>query len=98
MADAKFSLGHVVATPGAIEALRAAGQSAEHFLLLHVTGAWGDLDREDREANQRAIAHEGSPKLQERVLSSFVTSLGTKLWVITEWDRSVTTLLLPDEY
>jgi hypothetical protein len=98
MADAKFSLGCVVATPGALRVLQDAGQCPEHFLSLHASGAWGDLDHEDREANDQAISHEGNPDLQQRVLSSYQTSTGVKLWVITEHDRSVTTLLLPDEY
>ncbi len=98
MAEAKFSLGRLVATPGALEALEDAGQDAMHFFALHASGAWGDLDGEDRAANDRAIAHEGDPDRQDRVLSSYQTRMGVKLWVITEWDRSVTTILLPDEY
>ncbi len=98
MADAKFQLGRVVATPGALAALEEAGQTPEHFLLLHAAGSWGDLDAEDRRANDQAIAHEGDPDRQQRVLSSYLTRSQVKLWVITEWDRSVTTLLLPEEY
>jgi hypothetical protein len=98
MLTAKFSLGRVVATPGALAALENAGQSAEHFLSLHASGAWGDLDREDRDSNERAIAHEGDPDVQERVLSGYVTCLGVTLWIITEHDRSATTILMPDEY
>jgi hypothetical protein len=96
--NAKFSLGKIVATPGALEALEEANQDPLHFLLLHASGTWGDLDAEDRAANDRAIAHEGNPDLQQRVLSAYVTSTGTRIWIITEHDRSVTTLLLPDEY
>lgn len=98
MAEPKFRLGRIVATPGAISALEEAGQEPLHFLALHASGAWGDLDAEDRKANDDAIAHEGDPRRQQRVLSSYRTSGGTKVWVITEWDRSVTTILLPDEY
>lgn len=98
MADVKFSLGHVVATTGALRALQDAGQPPEHFLALHVSGSWGDLCPEDRKANEDAIAHEGDPKRQARVFSAYVTRNQVKLWVITEWDRSATTLLLPDEY
>ncbi len=94
----KFSLGNIVATPGALAALRAAGQAPMHFLQLHASGAWGDLGREDREANERAIAHENDPEERERIVSSYQTRMGSKLWVITEHDRSVTTLLLPSEY
>ena len=95
---AKFSLGRVVATPGAIEALREAGQTPEHFLQMHASGSWGDLCPKDRRANDEAIAHEGDLDCQQRVFSAYVTRNDVKMWVITEWDRSVTTLLLPDEY
>src|SRR4051794_20305464 len=98
MAEAKFSLGKLVATPGALDALAAANQEAAHFLSMHRSGCWGDMDREDRRLNDEAIAHEGNPDLQQRVLSSYKTTLNTKIWIITEHDRSVTTILLPDEY
>ena len=98
MASAKFELGRIVITPGALGALEEAQQNALHFLALHASGRWGDLDREDRAANDRAIAHEGDREQQDRVLSAYQTRLGAKLWVITEWDRSVTTILLPGEY
>lgn len=95
---AKFSLGRVVATPGALKVLEEAGQTAAHFLDLHASGRWGDLCAEDRRSNEEAIAHEGDPDRQQRVFSAYVTKNDVKVWVITEWDRSVTTLLLPDEY
>jgi len=98
MAEPKFCLGRIVATPGVIEAMREAGQIPEHFLNLHASGAWGDLDNDDRKANESAIAHEGDTKRQSRVVSSYRTRNNVKLWVITEADRSVTTLLLPEEY
>ena len=98
MADTKFRLGRIVATPGALAALEEAGQAPKQFLIRHQAGDWGDLDDEDRRANDRAIAHEDDPDRRDRVLSSYRTRCGTKVWVITEWDRSVTTLLLPEEY
>ncbi len=98
MTKARFQLGTVVSTPGAIRALAEAGQTPAHFLGLHASGAWGDLGPEDRQANERAVAHGGELDRQARVLSAYRTRAGEKLWVITEWDRSVTTLLLPDEY
>jgi hypothetical protein len=94
----KFRLGRVVMTPLAIEALQDAKQSPDHFLDLHAGGSWGDLCAEDRRLNDAAIAREDDPDRRSRVFSSYVTALGTKLYVITEHDRSVTTLLLPDEY
>ena len=98
MPASKFALGRVCATPGALRALGAAGQDPLHFLTLHVAGAWGDLSREDREANEQAVAHEAQPRLRDRVLSSYRTRTGATLWIITEQDRSATTILLPDEY
>jgi hypothetical protein len=98
MTGPKFRLGNIVATPGALEALNEAGQSSAHFLALHASGSWGDLDAEDRKTNEEAIAHEGNPDRQQRVFSSYLTRNNVKIWVITEWDRSVTTILLPDEY
>jgi hypothetical protein len=87
-----FALGQIVATPGALEALEQAQQTPQEFLTRHVQGDWGTLDAHDQQANQRAV------KEGHRILSAYTTKTGTRLWVITEWDRSVTTLLRPDEY
>jgi hypothetical protein len=89
--------GQVVATPGAIEALRSSGQDAHAFLARHLRGDWGDLDDEDRHLNEMALT-DGS-----RLLSACVTSRGERLWVITEaagddGRRAATSCLLPDEY
>ena len=98
MAEAKFSLGQLVATPGAIEALQASDEDASVYLQRHQSGDWGELDKEDWSLNDQAIAHEGNLDLQQRVLSAYQTKLHTKIWIITESDRSVTTVLLPSEY
>ena len=87
-----FDLGQLVATPGALAALEKAGQNAIKFLSRHVTGDWGELPQEDRDENQLSL------EKGFRLLSSYRTSAGDKLWVITEADRSVTTVLLPEEY
>jgi hypothetical protein len=88
-----FSLGLVVATPGALAALRKAGQTPLEFLIRHVHGDWGELGDDDRKENQLSLER------GFRLLSSYHTSVAdTKLWVITEADRSVTTILLPEEY
>ena len=89
-----FSLGQVVATPGALTALQKAGQQPQEFLERHLQGDWGELCEEDRKENQLSL------KRGFRLLSSYRTSSEdrTKVWVITEADRSVTTLLLPEEY
>src|SRR4051812_48190084 len=83
----------MVITPSALEALVEASQPPDHFLALHASGVWGDLDREDCAANDRAIANEGDLDGQDRVFSSYKISCGVKLWVITEWDRSVRPLV-----
>ena len=87
-----FELGQVVATPGALRALQEAEQSPTAFLDRHVTGDWGELGDADKQANERALRED------LRILSAYTTSAGVKLWVITEADRSATTLLLPNEY
>jgi hypothetical protein len=87
-----FSLGQIVATPGALQALEKAGQLASHFLVRHALGDWGDLCDEDKTANDEALADD------LRILSAYRLEDGTKIWVITECDRSATTVLLPQEY
>ena len=62
------------------------------FLDRHARGDWGEVDVEDQQANQDALLH------GERLLSAYRTSAGVRLWVITEADRSATTILLPEEY
>ena len=88
----KFPLGQTVATPGALEALEASGQTPDFFLDKHVQGDWGTVDDEDKRANDQALID------GERIVSAYKTLLGEKIWVITEADRSSTTILLPEEY
>ncbi len=94
----KFSLGQIVATPGALEALEESGQTPMEFLSRHARGDWGeDLCEEDRQLNDQALI-DGS-----RLLSAYRTRKGTKLWIITEakgddGHRAATTCLLPQEY
>ncbi len=87
-----FSLGQIVGTPGAIEALGQAEQEAIELLARHVTGDWGELDEEDKRENELSL------KQGYRLMSAYTLDTGVEVWVITEWDRSVTTLLLPSEY
>jgi hypothetical protein len=61
-------------------------------LRRHVRGDWGDLDADDRKSNERALRHGG------RVLSAYTTTQGQRFWIITEWDQSLTTVLLPEDY
>ncbi len=94
-----FELGAVVATPGAIDAFRDAGESIDGSPLLmfpyldrHAAGDWGEVDAPDRRANNRAL------KDGTRLLSAYTLPSGCKVWIITEADRSSTCLLLPSEY
>lgn len=99
MADRSFPLGRLLATPAALAALAAAGQAASEFLDRHRRGDWGEVDAEDKRLNDQAVAHEqDDPARRGRVLSAYRTRLGVKLWVITEHDRSATTVLLPEDY
>lgn len=93
----RFQFGQVVATPGAIAALKHAEQTALELLSRHVAGDWGVVDAEDAAANDEALK-DGS-----RILSSFLLKSGEKLWVITEavnddGIRTSTCLLQPQEY
>ncbi len=88
-----FQLGKVVATPGALEALAKSGTPPWSLLSRHVSGDFGpELDAEDVQANHDAI-RDG-----ERVLSVFTVASGDRLYVITEADRSSSTILRVDEY
>ncbi len=87
-----FEPGQVVATPGAIEAMQANRCMSLDLLVRHLSGDWGDVVKEDADANQSALEY------GDRILSSYLLADGTKIWLITEADRSVTTFLLPEEY
>jgi hypothetical protein len=89
---AKFETGQLVATPGALAALRASGQSPVEFLRRHVAGDWGDIDGHDIKENMIALRDGG------RLMSSYTTRKGEALWIVTEADRSSTCILLPGEY
>jgi len=88
----KFSLGRVVATPGALSALETAQESALGYLQRHESGDWGNLPPEDQQENEFSLGN------GFRLLSSYRLRDETKIWIITEADRSVTTILLPSEY
>jgi hypothetical protein len=87
-----FELGVVVSTPSGLDALSLAEVDPAELLARHAAGDWGELDAHDRRANNRAI------KDGTRILSAYTLPGGRKLWIITEADRSVTTILLPEEY
>ena len=88
----QFSLGRVVATPGALSALEKAEQLPAEFLDRHVHGDWGDVPDADKQENELSV-EQGF-----RILSAYTTSTGDRIWVLTEADRSATIILLPEEY
>jgi len=88
----QLRLGQLVATPAAIEAMARAGQSPAPLLARHRAGDWGEVDADDAAANDRAARE------CERVLSAFTLKCGARVWIITEADRSATTILLPEDY
>lgn len=87
-----LALGQTVATPGALAAMQQLEVSPLALLSRHQRGDWGNLDEEDKQANEQALACGG------RVFSSYQVTGAVKFWVITEADRSATTILLPEEY
>ena len=87
-----FSLGRIVATPGVITLFEEHDINPFEYLDQHIRGLWGDeLPPEDWKSNDEALIHGW------RLFSAYVVK-ETKIWVISDWDRSVTTLLLPAEY
>lgn len=92
MAKQLFLVHRAIVTSNAVVALMDAGQSATEFLDQHVHGDWGDLCDEDKQSNELALKNGG------RLLSVYRLRTGSKIWIITEWDRSVTTVLLPEDY
>ena len=88
----RFSLGRVVATQGALRALEKAEQLPTEFLDRHVNGDWGDVPEADKQENEYSV-EQGF-----RILSAYSTSAGDQIWILTEADRSATTLMLSSEY
>jgi hypothetical protein len=87
---AKFRLGQIVATPNALEHLNQADILTG--IQRHQAGDWGEVCEEDQQENELSL------KQGFRLLSAYRTTNGTKFWIITEADRSVTTVLLPEDY
>lgn len=90
MAVLSFPLGNVVITPNALGQLTHA--DIQLGLQRHQAGDWGELDEHDKQENERALG------MGLRLLSSYRAAGGVNFWIITEADRSVTTLLLPEDY
>ena len=85
-----FELGQLLMTPGVNDAIDIGTRI--YALVQHSAGNWGDVVEEDKQANDEAVENDG------RIFSAYSSNDGTKFWVITEADRSSTTLLLPSEY
>jgi hypothetical protein len=88
--NGKFPLGSTVATPGALA--KVPTEEIQTALIRHLHGDWGDLSDDDRLENERSL-REGL-----RLISVFHTNAGVRFYIITEHDRSTTTILLPEEY
>jgi hypothetical protein len=88
--SSKFELGCLVATPNALNVL--SHVDIVRGLFRHLRGDWGELDPEDRNANESALKHGG------RLFSEYHSTNQVKFWIITECDRSATTVLLPEDY
>jgi hypothetical protein len=88
----RFPLGRMVATPGALAAFARSGDVPLFFLARHVAGDWGDVPSEDATENEISVEQ------SFRILSAYFLSDQTRIWIITEADRSATTILLPEEY
>lgn len=88
----KLDPGRILATPGALDAMASSGDDPLDFLFRHLDGDWGELSPEDIAENELSL-REGF-----RLLSAYSLRDGSRIWVITEADRSATTILLPDEY
>lgn len=87
-----FLPGMIVGTPAALALLQQYNLHPIRLLARHLSGDWGEISQDDAEANLEAIDQEG------RILSCYVMSARERLWIITERDRSVTTLLRPSDY
>jgi len=88
--QAKFRLGRIVSTPHALEVLP--NEDILTAIARHQAGDWGDVDSHDRQANERALI-EGT-----RLFSVYHAGNGPTFWIITEADRSITTVLMPEDY
>lgn len=92
LSNLPIEMGKLVATPGALSAMGDTEETVVTFVRRHVNGDWGDLSKDDNTANERAVLAGG------RILSAYHLKDGTKIWIITEADRSSTCVLLPEEY
>jgi hypothetical protein len=88
----KFRLGSIVGTPAALAAIERAGVVPATYIVRHARGDWGDIGPEDIKENELSLDK------YLRLMSAYVLPDGTRIWIITEADRSATTILLPEDY
>jgi hypothetical protein len=94
----KFQLGRTMATQGALGALDDNALEPIVYLARHVRGDWGALSDDDRARNEAALIPDPATGECDRILSVYSLPDGQRIWIITEWDRSKTTILVPSEY
>lgn len=85
----KFNAGQTRATPAALKAMQTSGHIASEFLARHITGDWGEHDPDQKVQNDAAVKNGGA------LHSIYRTAMGQEIWVFTEADRSMTTILVP---
>ncbi len=91
-AGPRFKPGRIFLTPAALQLLQATGIPFIDLLIRHIRGDWGDISESDRQQNELSLS------AGLRLLSSYALPHGERIWIITEWDRTSTTILLPDDY
>lgn len=89
----RFSMGHLVMTRGIANLIEQGRLDPTSYIARHLKGDWGDLSDHDWSANDRALRSG-----EDRLFSSYQVAPDLTLYIITEWDRSVTTLMLPSDY
>jgi hypothetical protein len=92
----KFQVGQCCATQGALAALEDNGEHPISYIARHQSGDWGDLSAGDKARNEAALIPDADGEC-DRILSAYNLKDNQRIWIITEWDRSVTTVLLPSE-
>lgn len=93
LSQPRFRAGQLVMTVGVNDLVQRGALNPVPYLRRHLAGDWGDLCNDDKRQNDAALKSG-----EDRLFSSYQVASDLKLWIITEWDRSVTTLLLPSEY
>jgi hypothetical protein len=88
----KFRLGQLVATPGALRTIAESGEDPLTLIRRHQSGDWGEVPAKDARENEVSLQH------GFRLLSAYTLMTGVTIWILTEADRSATTILRPEKY